>query len=89
MADKHAIPQRYIDLCAEVARLCRAEGLGSASFSFRPGWLQKDWSDQIQMVWDCGRHDEAVDRFTVSSTVIVAAKIEQLREAPHSEGQEP
>ena len=82
MSEKH-IPQKYLDLCAEVAALCRAADLTRAGFAFTPGH-ESQWHDQIQMSWSAGRHDEDVDRFTVSSTLLLTERIEKPR-TPHTE----
>lgn len=73
------IPQCYIDLCGEFAKLARAAGLRSMTVTLDPryGSLSANWNDRIVMSWDSGRHEDSVHKFTLSSTVMVAATVDE------------
>jgi hypothetical protein len=73
MTDKITIPQKHIDFCKAVAKLAADAGYYKFSLTFTPGF-HDEWSDQLQMHWDSGRHGDTAHRVIVSSTVTVRAE---------------
>lgn len=76
------IPQRFVDLCGEFAKLARDAGLSHMTVTMDPGFglrANGEWRDRITMMWDAGRHEADVRNFTISSTVVVAATIEESK----------
>lgn len=73
------IPERYVQLCRDIGKLCKSAGLSRFGASFTPGsWRMGDeprWGSQIQMVWDSGRHGDGADRIVLTSTVDVHTTI--------------
>ena len=69
-----AIPEKHLDFCRAVAALAAAAGIGRASMTFTPGFGD-EWRDEIQLVWEQGRHGEDSRRVFVTSTVRVHATV--------------
>jgi hypothetical protein len=70
MTDKITIPQKHIDFCRAVAKLAADAGYYRLGLSFTPGY-DDEWSDQLQMNWDSGRHGDSAHKVVVTSTVTV------------------
>jgi hypothetical protein len=73
MADKITIPQKHIDFCKAVAKLAAEAGYYRLGMTLSPGY-NDEWSDQLQMNWDSGRHGSYAHKVIVSSTVTVRAE---------------
>lgn len=69
-----AIPEKHQEFCKAVARLCRKHGLNRFGGSYTPDFTD-DWRDQIQFVWEQGRHGEDSDKLRITSTVTVLTKL--------------
>lgn len=75
MSQEFVIPDEYVDLCKQVAKLCAKANLNRASFQFTPGY-DSTWHDPIQMNWDSGRHGGDMGEVRINSTVQINTKVE-------------
>lgn len=69
------IPDRHQTFCREVAKLCRAHGLGRFSGTFRPGF-KDGWDGDIAFSWDQGRHGAEAGQVHITSQFHVNTKID-------------
>lgn len=69
------IPERYQTFVKEVAKLAKLANLRDFHITFSPDIFAKDWSDQLEGVWQQGRHGEDAGRISISSTVRVHTEV--------------
>lgn len=68
------IPEKQLDFCRAIAKLCKDQKLRRFSGTFQPAW-DDQWREDIVFSWDAGRHEEDVGQIHVNSTVRITAKI--------------
>jgi len=76
MTDKPVIPDHHIAFCKAIAKLCREYKMDRVGLNYRPPF-QDTWRDEIQMVWEQGRHGEASDKLSITSTVRVHTTLDK------------
>jgi hypothetical protein len=75
MTEAIVIPEKYVELCKEVARLAKEADLNSAGLTLTPGF-DSDWRHPIRMNWQSGRHGEESARVIITSEVTVRAELQ-------------
>jgi len=66
----HNIPEKHVEFCKAVSRLCKEHGIGNLSATYRPDW-QDEWKSDIRLRWTQGRHGEDSGRVEIGSTIEV------------------
>jgi hypothetical protein len=74
------IPERYVELAKELARHAKICNLSSCSMILRPGILENDWDEVIQVAWKQGRHGEDNNQLTLTSTVNTHTTLDDPKE---------
>lgn len=61
---KTAIPDKHMELCKAIGRLCREAGLLQFSGTYRPTH-NDPWDGDIRFSWAQGRHGEDSDKISI------------------------
>lgn len=77
------IPEKYLEFCKAVGRLCREAGLHDFTGSFRPALFAGDWRNKIEFHWEQGRHGAKNQEMFISSTMDTRTSIADVGKGSH------
>lgn len=66
------IPENLIQVCRDIAKVARQNGLLRFNGSFSP---RGGWGGDISFSWEAGRHGEESDEIKISSQFFVFTKV--------------
>lgn len=82
------IPEKYLEFCKAVGRLCREAGLHDFTGSFSPPLFAGDWRNKIEFHWEQGRHG-AKNQENLTSDHVKDLFIPRARNSPQSKQRQP